>query len=665
MSAQPTELRLEPDGVLRLIALPAPTLTLTLTSNVLEGARRKVKLDGDSHGLPNGTVCRIVCTATTTGERGERSSTYRAALSVPGWQPARSQPCSVSFDLSILESGLFGAGKFVLEVTPDFPHAAGVKLAPIDFKHDFAVEASRSGALLIGDAIIFRPKVDAAAFGECRVRVTISEHDEEKGGRPLEPEELQVQYRWAKGAGLTTPQTWQVGCDAGNRLDYAEPAEKDLMYEFHWTVEVTADPPGDGERWWPAKAAEALCTAPRPTLDTFTLEWLPDAVQRRQLVARGTIGKVSTNLTSELGVTLWSHRPAPWTDPGELRVMAPIRPRARAPLRTTPPAAGPTFEALLLDTARPADKEAASAPAELFAVLDIHAGHGRALPLSAALVYDPARFMPFGDGDLPRPARKQKADAVAVCACNEGNALFPAVIGQSLVVAPHFGPVELSVVGEQLVARAALLGGTAAYWKSAATKVEFQVVGETAWTAAASNALNAETTALEGRSPLSGGWGGHGKSVVFRPIATSATATIEGAKVVPPVGTSSAAYPCVPTIVEVTSERTTDTPAAVKLRAQTRYFPTRPTQKVLKIALEASADPPLTPQDAAKVLFALPARGGGGFVDPLDGTLTAQVTDKALLTRLARGDVTARVFYEGGALFTLAVREARAVIQAT
>lgn len=555
MSGTSLEVRLDPDGVVRLVAMPTPKLDLKVASSTRVKTTLKLVLRGTSYGMPPGTPLRVVCKA------GGRTSDFAATLDVPGWRAQTQQDCSAALDLPILAAGLFGAGSYTLEVTPQFPHAPTATTPAASFDHPFDVAVTKpAGKVLMGHTVTFAPKVSTAVFEGCQVRATVFEADARDAATDAD---LQVQLLW-RGTGLNAPQTWRVGCDAAGALDYAEPAEDDATYEFKWRVDVSSD----GATWFEARAAADLVTAPRPTLSSFVLE-----PRGQTLWARGTITDVAPTLEAPLHVALWAHRPAPWTDAGELRVLGLVTPARTARL------AGGAFEVELFDAERPGGQSVA-APAVPFAVLDLHAGKAAALPLSTALVYDATKLRPFGDGDLPRTTGKQRPEAVAVAVCSED------VVGVPMFGAPHFGPIATAVVGDTLSIKAKLVGGDAAYWKAAAPTFELKPDGQDAWTALASSAPADELVA----SPsLVSGWAGQGKTALLRARATK-DGKLQGAAVVAPTGEPSAPLTCTPAFGPLVVTR--KGPGELRLEGTTRFVPVAPTKVGLKVTIETAATPP-------------------------------------------------------------------------
>jgi hypothetical protein len=570
-SASPADeglaLRLDPDGVLRLVAMPTPRLSLTkVTSDARSGLTRTIVLEGTSFGMPADTLVRV------TASVGSRSVELPPAkLAVTGsWAPQTEQPCTISVAFSLLDAGLFGQGSFGLALQPRFPHAPAVA-APKTFAYDHALSVGltpAAGKARIGDAVVFQPTAHAA-FASCHLEVRLSESDAgEKTG--ASEGELAVTLTWG-GPGrpaLSAAQTWRVGCDGAGHLAYAETNEAG---DFEFAHEVWAS--ADGKGWVPVRPAAPVCTVARPTLAAFALER-----RGKQVWAAGKLDGVSPDLAVPLGVTAWAHRPASWPDAGALRVMAPLR-RVEAVLT------GGAFEALLLDPGHPTSVEAAATGegTRLFAVLDLKAGLAAA-PLAAALGTDPAVFRPFGDGDLPRTTGRQKPEQVATTCCSSGTAADPTVVDVALTLEPHPGPPGAPAVeGWELVVRARLLGGDDAYWAKAAPRFEWQLGADTPVAVSASAVRGQEVV---GRLALTGGWAGHGKSVRFRALATK-EARLGGALVAPIAGAWSEPCACAPWLSLLPPTRKES--GEVVVEGTSRYVPTTGSKFGLEAVFEAGS----------------------------------------------------------------------------
>lgn len=630
---QGLDVRPDPDGVIRLRAVARATLELALDGTpalLKDKALLRVTLKGRSTGLPDATACQITCRAPNPGappkDARPRESSHPGTLRVPGWKAgAKDLECSVAVDLPIVTAALFDKGTFDLAVLPGLPHAPEAVVAKIPFDHPFTMTVGGLAAPTskVGERLTFTPKISAAAFAGCPVRVRINEHDKRESG--VNAEDLSVELSWQAGGGGGA-KVWRVGCDAAGHLDYAERDEADPEYDFWWVTQAAQGAKG---AWVDVRPPTSLCKTPRPALTRLVLE--RDAARVRVV---GAIAPVAADLHARVRARLWCHRP--FGSGGKLRLMSPLPFGGDGFLDD----AG-AFEVDLAPLGPLAEgaRSTLTAPGvELFGVLQLVGWSSKALPLSAAVTYDPVKNRPFGDDDLPRLLPRQRAVDVAVAVCTEG------VAGVDLVYQPDLLSIEARLEGEQVVVRSHLAGGDAAYWRDARVRLEGQAADDPKWVDLGGK-VTADGAWLEARLPMSDKRL-VGKEVAFRATVTEAKARLRGAEVqAPDPVVTPARLVCKPAILGV-SAGPGAAPGTVEVEATTRYCPRVPSKQTLAVELfEATADA----KEPRKVLgaavkYANPTNKQG--VCDAEGRLVATLSGLSAdaTAARARGALQVRVF---------------------
>lgn len=532
--------------VVRLRAVRPATTTLRIEKTTWAGTELSLRLSGSAANFPDEDLaCDVTCVVA-----GRRSEPIAATLArAPGGKRV------VELKTTAARAGMFGTGRLGLVVAIRYARAAAVVEGTVQFTHPIEVTTDAKPSMAMGDVVHLGAK-PADQLQGCQVRLRIREFDEMAAGRAqaaADEQDLDVTVDVPpEGA------TWQVGCDAAGRPEYAEPAEAASAegYDFRYETQVSAD----GAAWVTIPGKTPLCRAKRPALSALGLALASErpagapgrsltevgrakvrelkkghVLGRSWLVVRGEFANLSRSLELPAHVRLWRHRP--WSEGATLQRATRLAYEAYGLVRDG------KLELTLLDGARLEDHDVDELrppdgpypPLEgLFAVLDLPGWTRRALPLDALLTTADG-LRPFGDQDLPGPGKP------AVAVCSEG------VAGLELAVTPAIGPVGLRVEGDKLVASAALLGGDDAYWREARPVVQCAPVdqAEPAWQPFAASAL--VPPRVEASRPLAR-WDLLGKQLRFRVALEVPAARLRGV-VVGDVPSPPVVHDCAPGIL--------------------------------------------------------------------------------------------------------------------
>jgi len=659
-------------GLIRVVAVPPTSLSLSITGHEWDGHALVVDVSGPIRNLPDKTSIQVTWTVAIEGKSPRAVSGGSKELKVSGEQG------SLQLRLDVLEAQLVGKGRVTIALAPDFPPYTSTDVGgSVSFDLPCGVDLDGlTSSMAVGHRVELRPHRHAL-WNECTVQVRIRElDDDDDDDRSPEDEGHGWDMIWEWGPGEKDARVWRVGCasddpDAVWSLpDPGEQGNAELCVE----VDLCAD----GTR---ARLSEQRCQVTRPTLSELRLEahnealsqlswndldaairWLRNQPARKDLrfEVHATIEGLMPGFAFAVELTLWGRKPMPGR--ADVQVMEPVT----LPVIGTTNAEGRVSVTLVdLTALRERDQLARLLEYRFFVVLRLPpacTGTPAHMPVALGLDYDASTFVPFVDEDFAveipaegkRHGKTPRDIGTGVCSTD--------LDGYRPLRIPHFGPLSLFVRGDQLVA-SCRLHGELPYWEQAAPKITITLDSGQALpleTAARSD----EPRAMEASLPMKDARI-KGQCIEARIEVTNGDATLDGERRIGAPAGVETAIECVPALgpIEWLTETRGDRRVG-RLVCGTRYFPTHPgASKGLRMEVfgyyeGVEGAVPL----GVKLRYAIPDGKSGldGRVGA-SGLLEAIVEDPEDIERIEAGRTRVEVWrhYDSGKVYDMAVPRAR------
>ncbi|MET0403735.1 MAG: hypothetical protein ABW123_15095 [Cystobacter sp.] len=447
------ELRLTPgsESVLRLIAVPPTELSLKLVGSRREGRTCTLTLRGTHKNLPPDTVCNVLFKTTSPHADSREHTVVGVPMRMEG------TACTVEVEVDTFEAGLFGQGRSVLTVVPDFPLAQGCTVSnPFEFNHPLRIDGlPLEPAPLFGQRLTLEPTRDPLFRGSKLVLSVFHSNALKQGEKPKMAPETQRFATFDWGA-RDDVMHWRLGCaeSDGTLLLLESKPRDDTTYDLR--LELLQETEDEEHRYLVWEKPRAIGFK-RPVLSGFELG---------DLSVRLQVQGIAPGFALPLELSIWR-----WTSQDrEDHSAIPAMYRLRSPVFVEVPSS--TFSWSLLFPGLNVERK------NLFALLRIPktlSGTEEYVPLSAVFDYDASHFLPFDDEQLwlepPKPQRANKSKPRKT-----PKELATALASQELkfhpIRTPDFGDVRMGVREDKLLVSIKLIGDPS-YWSAAAPVFAF------------------------------------------------------------------------------------------------------------------------------------------------------------------------------------------------
>ncbi len=657
-------------GLIRVVAVPPTSLSLSITGHRWDGHTLVVDASGPVRNLPDKTSLQVTWTVALENQSPRPVSGGSVPLKVSG------EEGSLELRLDVLEARLIGKGRVTISLAPDFPPYGSTDVGgsvSFDLPCDVDLEGLRL-RMAVGHRVEFVPHRHAL-WNECTVQVRVREvDDDDDDDRSPDDEGHGWDMIWEWGPGEKDARIWRVGCasdDPDAVWSLPDPGEQG---DAELSVEVALCT--DGTR---APIRERRCQVTRPRLTELRLEahnealsqlswndldaairWLRNQPARKDLrfEVHAAIEGLTPGFSFAVEMTLWGRKPMPGR--ADLQVMEPVT----LPVIGHTDAEGRVSITLVdLTALRERDQLARLLEYRFFVVLRLPlacTGTPAHMPVALGLDYDASTFAPFVDEDFAvgipaegkRHGKTPKDIGTGVCSSD--------LEGYRPLRIPHFGPLALFVRGDRLVA-SCRLHGELSYWEQAAPKITVTLESgqalplETKARADEPRAMEASVVMTDARIK--------GQCIDARIEVTNDDATLGERCIGAPAGVETA-IECVPALgpIEWVTETRGDRTIG-RLVCGSRYFPTHPgASKGLRMEVfgyyeGVEGAVPL----GVKLRYAIPdgKSGADGRVGA-SGLLEAIVDDPEDVERIEAGRTRVEVWrhYDAGKVYGMAVPRA-------